>query len=399
MKKTKLLITLLLFILFSITAIKSPVKTAERKVIYFKEATCLVCNELTGHPNGPSGVYNENDDYIKKIEDLGINVEVHDILTSDVSSDLFTAYNVAYGISKSEATVPVIFAGDQYFKLLVDIQDAVDDGTIYDLSADPLRDVTVIQGKIFDDITGIAGFAVVLFAGLLDGFNPCAIAMLLLFVSLLGFSDNKRVLILVSVTYIFALFVSYFLIGTFMLNFLIKFSAEAHIINTIITWFIALLCSFLFLFNMYDFFMTRSEQYGKVKNQLPKWIIRYNKKLIKAFTGIINDEDNEKGLLYVLLLTFVLGIALSVTELICTGQIYLGIIYGIHYLDSFYAYVALFFYNLMFVFPLIVIAIIAIKGKGVMTTSNWIREHLHIIKLLSALFFLGIAIYFFTRIF
>lgn len=398
MKNTKLVLTFLLFILFSITLTKSPVNSAERKVIYFKEATCLVCSELIGYPNGPSGTYNEDQDYIKKIKDQGITVEIHDIFDQE-SSDLFVAYNIAYGISKSQAIVPIIFAGNQYFKLLDDIQTAVDDNTIFNLSDNPLKDVVVIENKIFDDITGIAGFAIVLFAGLLDGFNPCAIAMLLLFVSLLGFSDNKRILILVSVTYIFALFISYFLIGTFLLNFLIKFSAQAHLINIIISWFVALLCSFLFLLNIYDFFMSRLEKYEKVKNQLPKWIQRYNKKLIKSFTNLINDKENKKGLLAVLGLTFILGIALSVTELICTGQIYLGIIYGIHYLDSFYAYIALFFYNLMFVLPLIIIAVFAIKGKGVMSTSNWIREHLHIIKLLSALFFLGIAIYFFTRIF
>ncbi len=398
MKKTKLVVTFLLFILFSITLTKSPINSAERKVIYFKEATCLVCSELVGYPNGPAGTYEEDQDYIKKLEDQGITVEIYDLFDQE-SSNLFAAYNVAYGISKSEAIVPIIFAGNQYFKLLDDIQTAVDDDTIFDLSDDPLKDVIIIEDKIFDDITGIAGFAVVLFAGLLDGFNPCAIAMLLLFVSLLGFSDNKRILILVSVTYIFALFVSYFFIGAFLLNFLVRFSAQAHLINTILSWFVALLCSFLFLFNMYDFFMSRSEKYEKVKNQLPKWVQKYNKKLIKSFTNLINDKENKKGLFTVLGLTFVLGIALSVTELICTGQIYLGIIYGIHYLDSFYAYVALFFYNIMFVLPLIVIAVIAIKGKGVMSTSNWIREHLHIIKLLSALFFLGIAIYFFTRIF
>ena len=398
MKKIKLFITLLLFVLFSITITAPVVNTAERKAIYFKEATCLVCNELTGHPNGPNGVYNSQDDYILKLQNQGITVEIYDVIDED-ASDLFAAYNVAYGISKSDATVPIIFVGDQYFNLLDDIQTAVNDNTIYNLSATPLLNVTVIEGQAFNEITGLAGFTVVLLAGLLDGFNPCAIAMLLLFVSLLGFTDKKRVLVLVSVTYIFALFVSYFLIGTFLLNFLIKFSAQAHIINIIINWFVALLCLFLFFFNMYDFFMTKNEKYGKVKNQLPAWVQRYNKKLIKAFTKVINDEENKKGLFTVLTLTFILGIALSVTELICTGQIYLGIIYGIHYLDSFYAYVALLFYNLMFVLPLIIIAIIAIKGKGVMSTSNWIREHLHIIKLFSALFFLGIAIYFFTRIF
>ncbi len=398
MKKTKLLITLFLFALFSITVSVPTVSSAERKVIYFKEATCLVCNELTGHPNGPNGDYNSEDDYILKLQNQGVTVEIYDVLEED-ASNLFAAYNVAYGISKSEATVPIIFAGDQYFNLLSDIQTAVDNHTIYNLSADPLRPVTVVEGQVFNDITGIAGFTVVLLAGLLDGFNPCAIAMLLLFVSLLGFSDNKKVLILVSITYIFALFVSYFLIGTFLLNFLIQFSAQAHVVNIVINWIVALLCLFLFFFNMYDFFMSKNEKYGKVKNQLPAWVQRYNKKLIKAFTNVINDDENKKGLFTVLILTFILGIALSVTELICTGQIYLGIIYGIHYLDSLYAYIALLFYNLMFVLPLIIIAIIAIKGKGVMATSNWIREHLHIIKLASALFFLGIAIYFFTRIF
>jgi hypothetical protein len=145
--------------------------------------------------------------------------------------------------------------------------------------------------------------------------------------------------------------------------------------------------------------MTKAEKYGKVKNQLPKWIQRYNKKLVKAFTNLINDQENKRGLITVLILTFILGMALSVTELICTGQIYLGIIYGIHQIESGYAYFALISYNLMFVVPLIVIAVIAVKGSGVVSTSNWIREHLHIIKLLNSLLFLTIASYYFFLIF
>ncbi len=399
MKKTKLLITFILLILFSITATKSPINAAENKVIYFKEEGCLVCSSLAGYQSGIGSTYVQANDYLLKLENQGVTVEVHDIIKSADSANLFAAYNLAYGIRKSEAIVPILFAGDQYFNHAEDIKEAIDDFTILNLSSDPFKDVVENQGQIFDDITGIAGFATVLFAGLLDGFNPCAIAMLLLFVSLLGFSDNKKILILVSITYIFALFVSYFLIGTFLLEFLGKYASQAHIINLIISWFIALLCSFLFFFNLYDFFMSKSQKYGKVKNQLPAWIQRYNKKLVKAFTNLMNDEENQKGLVSVLILTFVLGMALSVTELICTGQIYLGIIYGIRYLDSVYAYIALLSYNVMFVVPLIIIAVIAVKGPGVMSTSNFIREHLHIIKFLNAILFLTIAIYYFFRIF
>ena len=73
-------------------------------------------------------------------------------------------------------------------------------------------------------------------------------------------------------------------------------------------------------------------------------------------------------------------------------------LYGIQFLDSAYAYLALIAYNIMFVLPLIVIAVIAIKGNGVMAASNFIRERLHIIKLFNALLFLFIAIYYFYRL-
>jgi len=394
MRLLKLFITGFLFFIFLFVS-SVPTHAQDLKVVHFTDSQCLVCKELVGYVNG---TYDESEDYIQKIKDAGITVESYDILTSAENADLFTSYKITYNVEK-DAAVPIIFAGDQAFVGLDEIRTAFDDGTIQTLSSEPLLDVSIIEGSTYNNITGIIGFLTVLAAGFLDGFNPCAIAMLLLFVSLLGFSENKRVLILVSITYIFALFISYFLIGTFLLNFLIQFKEEAEIINKIISWFVAILCSFLFLFNLYDFFMTRNDRYEKVKNQLPKFIQKFNKKIIKRFTAIINDDTNKKGLFSVLILTFILGILLSVTELICTGQIYLGIIYGIHYLDTFYAYIALISYNIMFVVPLIAIAVIAIKGKGIVSTSNWIREHMHIIKFFNAMLFLVIAIYYFTRIF
>lgn len=394
MKLLKLFITGFLFVLFLFVS-TVPSFAAEQKVIHFTDSQCMICKELKGEVNGD---YDEDLDYIKKMVDAGIQVDTYDILSSAENADLFTSYKLAYQVDK-DAAVPIVFAGEQAFVGLDEIRTAFDNGTIQELSSNPLVDVSVIEGSTYTNITGVIGFLTVLAAGFLDGFNPCAIAMLLLFVSLLGFSENKRILILVSVTYIFALFISYFLIGTFLLNFLIQFKEEAEIINVVISWFVAILCSFLFLFNLYDFFMTRNERYDKVKNQLPKFIQRFNKKIIKRFTSVINDQENKKGLITVLALTFFLGVLLSVTELICTGQIYLGIIYGIHYLDTFYAYVALISYNIMFVVPLIAIAVIAIKGKGIVSTSNWIREHMHIIKFFNAMLFLVIAIYYFTRIF
>ena len=398
MKKMMIYITILLFALIGIVAPKN-VQAADRTVVYFKEATCIVCQELVGFPDGPAGDYHPEDDYIKIMEDQGITVEIHDILSSSAENDLFKAYNVSYGISSSRAVVPIIFVGDQYFNNIDDIIEAVDNNTVFNLSSDPLLDITIIEGGAFDDLKGFAGFIAVLGAGLLDGVNPCAIAMLLLFVSLLGFTEKKKILILVSITYIFALFLSYLLIGVGLLNILNTYADQAEILNNIINWFIFILVSFLFLLNMYDFVVTRNEDYSKVKNQLPKWVQKYNKVIIKKFTNLINDEDNKKGIASVLVLTFVLGLTLSVTELVCTGQIYVAIVNTVRYEEVSYAYFLLVSYNIMFVIPLIIIAVIAIRGKGVISTSNFIREHLHIIKILNALLFLIIAVYFYFRIF
>ena len=393
---------LLLSFIILMTLIMSPVEvqSASRQVIYFKEATCLVCKDL------------EDSGYLQKMTDAGITVSIYDLMSDEVINkysyndndgnlvevtalDVFAAFNDKY--DRDDGGVPVIFVGDTYFED-PDIKGAIDSNAVYDLSDDPLLEVTVKEGQAFADLSGFVGFLIVLGAGLLDGFNPCAIALLLLFIGLLVGAKDKKVLLMVSITYISALFLSYFLIGTFFLEVLERFTSQIELIGTIINWFVVILCLVLFSLNMYDFIQARNEKYGKIKNQLPKWIQKYNKKIVRSFTKLINNEDDSRGLLPVLGLTFLLGMTLSVTELVCTGQIYFGILYGIHSVGSGYAYVLLLVYNIMFVLPLIIISVIAVRLKSVVTISNWIRENLATIKLVTAIFFLGIFIFFLIRL-
>lgn len=399
MKKTTLFVTFLLLVL-SLTIVPKSVLADEPKVVYFKENGCIVCKELEGTKNG---TYTEANNYLKKIEDMGVELEVFILDSADEdeqrsANDHFAAYIISYGVEREDRYVPILFVGEEYYYGLDPIQELVDSDDFITAASTPLKEIVLVEGASYNQITGFVGFMTVLFAGLLDGFNPCAIALLLLFISLLGFSDNKKILILVSITYIFALFISYLLIGTLLHNLLARYASQVAVINTVVSWFIAILCFFLFAFNLYDYYVTKKQEYGKVKNQLPKWIQRFNKRIVKTFTNAINDTEDKKSLGVVLGLTFVLGITLSITELICTGQIYFGIIYGIQFLDSTYAYIALLAYNIMFVMPLIVIAVIAIRGNGIMAASNFIRERLHIIKLFNALLFLFIAAYYFYRL-
>ena len=152
----------------------------------------------------------------------------------------------------------------------------------------------------------------------------------------------------------------------------------------------------LFILNFYDYLVTRKEQYGKVKNQLPSGIQRFNKKMMKYFT---KKMDEGSPMLYVI--TFIIGLVISVTEFLCTGQAYMtAILHLIHFTEFYGRGIALLLiYNVIFVMPLIVISLIAIKTQSIVSVSAFFREKLHYIKLFNALVFLGILLYYLFLIF
>lgn len=382
----------------------------ERIAVYFKEQYCSVCQSLSG---GIGDNYKEENDYIKKLEDQGVTVYSYTIdkVTEEAleftyenengetitpkSPDLFEAFASSYDVK--DATVPIIYVGDTYYEGDTDIKAAVLDQSIYNESVNELKDVFVVEGSLWQNLTGIGGFFFVLGGGLLDGFNPCAIALLLLFISLLGFTDNKKTLFIVSLVYIITIFISYYIIGAFLYTVLLQYQQQLTIVSQIISWFLFFLCLFLFLYNLYDYIQARNENYGNIKNQLPKWIQKMNKRIVQTFTSAMAPE-NKRGLIPVIILTVLLGLVLSLTELVCTGQVYIGILYGLTLLNSAYAYFLLLIYNLMFILPLIIIAAIAIRDNSTNSVSMWILDHMKNIKFANAMLFLIICLYFMSRI-
>ena len=111
-------------------------------------------------------------------------------------------------------------------------------------------------------------------------------------------------------------------------------------------------------------------------------------------TAFTKRMDEGKWSLY--LITFVIGVVISLTEFLCTGQAYLTYILNLIQSSENVGRGVLFlmFYNLIFVFPLILIAFIAIKTQSITAISAFMRERLNLIKLFSALVFLAIFIYY-----
>jgi hypothetical protein len=137
-----------------------------------------------------------------------------------------------------------------------------------------------------------------------------------------------------------------------------------------------------------------------VKNQLPKVIKTFNEKIIVKFSALLENKQDSKGRwFWIITIPAFIGVVIGITEAACTGQVYIAVLASIEANNSTGSlqaieilYIVVF--NLMFITPLIIIAIIAIKTKSVMTISNFIREKLYITKLITAIFFLCMTIYF-----
>ena len=346
-----------------------------KMIVYFKSTFCQDCQQIEAD--------------ILALEAQGIKVVW--INTADGNNDnrdsqLLLNYGEAYGVK--EPTVPLVFAGDKYYHT-----GAVITKNIAEISLNSANSLIDVEFKEVDisKFHGLMGFVFVIIGGLIDGFNPCAMAILILFIGMLiGTKAKKSILINISIAYILGLFVTYFALGLFLMEFIGYIEPYISNLATYINVFIIAFSLFFFVFNLYDYYVTKRKDYKKVKNQLPKRIQKFNKKIINFFSHKIND----KNIFVVYLFSFLLAVIITFTEFLCTGQVYLPIILMIKESSVVEGTIKLLVYNIMFVLPLIVLAIITIKARSAMETSNIIREKLHIIKLITSFLFLGIALYY-----
>lgn len=356
----------------------------------------------TGSPENPKIVYLDLDgcevcdtvkDYgvLSGLEAQGVEVVVYDVMKDPLISD---QYAFAYGISGGRAA-PIIFAGDVYFRGDKAIIAAYNDGSIVENAQHPLRS---LEGYEARDFTFLGGLLFVIIAGLLDGINPCAIAMLLMFISLIGVTKHRKVMVIVTASYITSILITYLIIGFGFLTILGLSRTAFSNISFYLYGFFFLLTLFLSAITFYDFFVTRKDDYSKVKNQLPKFIQGFNKKLMEKLTATMDSQKRFKYMWFIVIPAFI-GILVGITEAACTGQIYIAVLAsleannpggGVGTVELFYLVV----FNIMFVLPLMIIATIAIITKNTMVVADFVRKHLFIIKFATAVFFLVMAIYF-----
>jgi cytochrome c biogenesis protein CcdA len=223
----------------------------------------------------------------------------------------------------------------------------------------------------------------IMFAGLLDGVNPCAFATIIFFVSYLLFiGRRRRDIIFMAASFIAAVFIAYFLIGVgaySLLNYLVGYDVVAKIIFLCF----GVIALILGLLSLRDFIYARQGAYDKMILQLPLGIKQRIHRDIKERTAV-------RGIIFG---SFIAGLIVSFLEFGCTGQIYLPTITFMISKTGWHAkpLFILVIYNIMFVLPLILISILA-----VVVSTNKIAKSLSAkiptVKLLTALLFFGLGI-------
>lgn len=227
----------------------------------------------------------------------------------------------------------------------------------------------------------------VLFAGLVDGVNPCAFGTIVFFVVYLTMILKKTQpeIFWVGVNFILGVFAAYFALGAGFLKFISSVRGMPLLYNGFYL-FTGVLSSVLAVLSFVDSYSVKRAEKGfpaKVILKLPdffRWKIY----------GIIEKYTKLK---YLVAVAFLLGVVVSLLEFFCTGQVYLPTIMYISGLPDykFKASAYLVLYSFMFVTPLIFVFSLVFWGIKSDVIEMFGRKYMFAAKFLTGTVFLLLA--------
>ena len=204
----------------------------------------------------------------------------------------------------------------------------------------------------------------------IDSINPCAIGVLILMISVMlaGKQSTKKMLLLGSL-YISSVLAVYLLAGVGLTYY---FSTLPLALAEYISIAVGVLIILAGLVEIKDFFW-----YGR-------W---FSLTIPGAFAKKIHNYASKTTIFGVILL----GAFVSVVELPCTGAPYLAIITLLSQNFDITAFMLLVLYNIVFVFPLIVILLLVASGVKLHEIKKWKQANRPFMRLLIGLLLVGLG--------
>lgn len=215
---------------------------------------------------------------------------------------------------------------------------------------------------------------------LADAVNPCAIAVLamVLMTILIQHPDKRKKVLYAGLSFVSAIYIGYLFYGIIIIQFFKTFAEVLRQNSSIIYNGLAILAMILGALNIKDYFMYKP---GSLITEMPIWMRPRVKRIISKITST-------KG-------AFIIGFLVTIFLLPCTIGPYIIASGLLAELGTLLALPWLLYYNLVFIFPmLIIVGLIYFGFKKVDEISGWKERNIKRLHLIAGilLFLVGIGL-------
>jgi len=266
----------------------------------------------------------------------------------------------------------------------------------------PPKEIGLLKIDLLERFKNLRPLAIIV-AGLEDGINPCAFTVIVFFVSFLALQGyRKRELIVIGLTFIFAVFLTYLSIGLGIFNFLYAIKGIWIVIRAV-NVLVGLFSIVLGILALYDFFkFKKTGQTEGLFLQLPQSVKNRIHYIIGLHYRKHKDSDAvavKPHIFKLFLSALITGFLVSLLEAVCTGQLYLPTITFVLKTTplKLQAFGYLLLYNLLFIVPLLAIFFFALFGVTSEQFGRFLKKHLGTIKILMALLFFSLGVFLIWR--
>lgn len=226
----------------------------------------------------------------------------------------------------------------------------------------------------------------ILMAGLLDALNPCAMATIVFFMSLLSAAGVRgRGILMAGGAFAVGSFMTYTALGFGVLRVIHLFEGF-HKVRMVANVVMAAILMLLAVLSLRDAFRYgASHKPSDISVKLPSRLMRWAHAVMKG--GMGHKSVVVGGL--------VTGVVVTALESVCTGQIYIPTLVMLIKCGGGYSSRAIGYllaYNLMFVLPLVILFILVYQGLKWQAVLEWSKRNVVVSKTLMGLFFITMAV-------
>ncbi len=336
------------------------------EVVYFYSNHCKVCSKL-------------GRDFLPALEEKYRDIVSLRKLDTGQGENLAALLAAVEKFGEEKGVIPSVVIGNEFLTGRNEIMDKLE-LLIRHYGGLQVSSRFALAGK--DIVEVFRGFSLptILAAGLIDGINPCAFAVIVFFISFLSvYGYSKKEIAVIGTCYVISVYLTYILLGLGLLK-IFHSLRHFYLIQYLFYYLVALLCFVLAGLAIYDYWKYKKTGKGEtLVLQLPSFV----KKQVNAAIGTgLRDKHNARTR-ELCLISLSIGFLVSLLEAACTGQVYLPTVMYIMKLPELRlkAFFYLIFYNLMFILPLLSVFVLSFLGVRSQQFNLFLKKRLGTIKI------------------